>query len=484
MNKDPESSQKAQARWAMLRNALLHNGGTTKAENNPAISSNHNNNNNINNNLSSDDVNKYSIHRFEGFQIFNRVLIADERVNGDTGSISPNCNGYEIIEYAIPIVTIGTEDKNSSQSKDVSDHECQQKHQHRIIKVRTREPTKHFQRKVNIKDLMSHVHYGVDNTGNTRVWDCSSILAHLVACHISSVKPLEPIDPTPCIGLSNILSLAQSIPIRSDLNHDHNNIASKRLRIIELGAGMAALPSLSLAALALSDSTIATMPFMDIYITDGHPKSVENNLVCSKLTCELYNTITSDLDSGGNGNGMNNVVHSSNLCSIQCHQLLWKANNQGYEECQSLLKCGQDDDNSIDYFDLILVSDCTHFTECHAGLITTIGRLLRVNGVCLLCQPKRGKTLDQFMDMVRAIDNRNQIDHHVIGPLFALNLYRDYDEKISNQHKMHSERNDRCYDENIHRPILLELRKVRDFNEEIDTMLATRHLGEREKKPE
>jgi hypothetical protein len=27
---------------------------------------------------------------------------------------------------------------------------------------------------------MSHVHYGVDDTGNTRVWDCSNVLAFLI----------------------------------------------------------------------------------------------------------------------------------------------------------------------------------------------------------------------------------------------------------------------------------------------------------------
>ena len=73
---------------------------------------------------------------------------------------------------------------------------------------------------------------------------------------------------------------------------------------------MAALPSLSLAAVAFQHKTqkidtninntgaaCADMPFLDIMITDGHPNSVENNLICSELTCGMYDY---DIDNDGN----------------------------------------------------------------------------------------------------------------------------------------------------------------------------------------
>merc|ERR1712154_37179 len=113
-------------------------------------------------------------------------------------------------------------------------------------------------------------------------------------------------------------------------------------------------------------------------------------------------------------------------------------------------------DRNKDYFDLVLVSDCTHFTDFHACLIVTIGRLLCVDGICILCQPKRGKSLDQFIHLIEALNSKD-CSNDDDDALFDVKLYHDFDETISNQHKKYLESNDKVYDEDIHYPLVLVL---------------------------
>ena len=466
MNKvDDEISKRAKARWAILRNALL-----TKNDIKKQVRSNKSHNSielkpgKIEDDKDN-DIGTYSIHRFEGFQVYNRTVIDKENTKGCLSVLlqdSVDSNKYDIVDYEIPI--------QKSNHRIGNNNDCEKV----IVKIRTREKIRQgIQQKVNIKDLMSHVHYGVDNTGNTCVWECSSILAYLVT---SCPSPLSTTtnqltssdQPSPFIGLSNILSLSRQC------QQDFDDTTINRLRVLELGAGMASLPSLSLAAVALNNKGIESndLPFMDIVITDGHPRSIENNLACAKLTTELYGMI-----------GKDEINKSNKCCSIRTHRLLWKANDEGMKECQEILKDGNQNGED-DYFDLVLVSDCTHFTAFHDGLICTIGRLLRVNGYCLLCQPKRGLTLDQFIQMIHVINNGVQLkndsnDSNESKPLFDLNLYHDYDDDITKKHQIYSEIKHQGYDENIHYPLILILKKLRKFNEDIDTALATQHSRDR-----
>lgn len=461
---DDEISKRAKARWAILRNALLKN-NIKKQVRSKAHSSIVSKTGKIEDDKDN-DIGTYSIHRFEGFQVFNRTVIDKENTK-DCHSVllhDSDGNNYEIVEYEIP-----TRKSNHMIGSNYNEHF--------IVKIRTREKIRQgVQQKVNIKDLMSHVYYGVDNTGNTCVWECSSILAYLVtSCPSPLSTTMNQLDfhghPPPFIGLSNILSLSRQC------QKDFDDTTINRLRVIELGAGMASLPSLSLAAVALNNEITESndVPFMDIVITDGHPRSIENNLACSKLTTELYGMIDKD------------EANNPNKCySIRTHQLLWKANDEGMKECQEILKVGNHNEED-DYFDLVLVSDCTHFTAFHDGLICTIGRLLRVNGYCLLCQPKRGLTLDQFIQMIHVIndgvqmenDSNDSNDSKLLGPLFDLNLYHDYDDGITKKHQTYSEIKHQGYDENIHYPIILILKKLRKFNEDVDTALATKHSRDR-----
>jgi SAM-dependent methyltransferase len=116
-------------------------------------------------------------------------------------------------------------------------------------------------------------------------------------------------------------------------------------------------------------------------------------------------------------------------------------------------------------FDLCLVSDCIHFVEYHAALLVTIGRLLRVNGTCILCQPARGHSLRLFMSLIQALNGCN--------PLFEMHLHDNYDDYIYSKHlAMLNDKESHLYDPSIHYPYLLTLKKLRLFSEEIDTPAA------------
>ena len=163
-------------------------------------------------------------------------------------------------------------------------------------------------------------------------------------------------------------------------------------------------------------------------------------------------------------------------------------------------------------YDLVLVSDCTHFTEFHADLAVTIGRVLRVGGVCILCQPRRGTSLRLFMEVIHSMNNNkntnknnsyihihgeDKANHHednendTQSPLFEMDLHKDYNREISQLHQsfLQDEDEDETntntntktnnYEPNIHYPLLLILKKKRDFQEDIDTNRALGHVKNR-----
>jgi SAM-dependent methyltransferase len=242
------------------------------------------------------------------------------------------------------------------------------------------------------------------------------------------------------------------------------------LRVLELGAGMAALPSLALAVLGRyfkkwneqqqEGESLGMYPEIHVTITDGHPKAVANNVACIQRTM------------GGDG--------KDNNCSIHCCPLLWKRNEQGRKECQELLdrttsmvddnhddddynKNVHQDNSYDDGFDLILVSDCLHFTDFHVDLAMTIGRLLRVGGVCILCQPARGSSVERFLQLIQAMNGTEPTSS---SPLFQVDLHYRYHSDLYEKHVRFMNEQDECYIPDIHYPLWLELKKVGNFCEE------------------
>jgi Putative methyltransferase. len=446
---------------------------------------------------------EYSIHKFPGFQIIPRQIIprpADcsscDKKNKE-GEKEEHCD-YDLVRYEIPFpvdIPINRNDDTRSASTVAAD---------RVsfptgIVIQTLEPTsqqdKKIRKKMNVeKELMSHVYYGVDNTGNTRVWDCSNVLAFVILQEGNQEQDDEKKKRTsilvvgqnerqlenlgneplfgnlmfsnkkPLIGLKNILSLATVRKIRRPRleeegeDDNSNSKCRKILRVLELGAGMAALPSLALAVLGKhfkkwneeqqqqqqqcgTQQSLKQYPDIHVTITDGHPRAVAKNVAC------IQRTMGRDDNNDGDADADN---------SIQCCPLLWKRNEQGRKECQELTrrarsmwndvtKDGRYDDEQHsqqqddDGFDLILVSDCLHFTDFHVDLAMTIGRLLRVGGVCLLCQPARGTSLERFLHLIHCINGNeghceeeetttmtNSMRKETQQPLFQVDLHYQY----------------------------------------------------------
>ena len=304
------------------------------------------------------------------------------------------------------------------------------------IRLLTRERTQisGVHAKMNFKELVSQRYVGVDNTGNARVWDSASVLAY---CLLSD----ESFEP---FGIPSIMSLA--VPIVHHYTSPDGNTRSpssstrNKLRVIELGCGMAGIAGLALASLDLAGLIDGTTS-IELMLTDGHPDAVYNNIVNTALTCANYNV--------------------DYVNKIRVQRLLWKANAEGARECGNLTRNGR-------YFQLCLISDCVFFEEYHGALIATIGRILDVNGLCILCQPSRGNSLERFVDMLNAIN----ADEDSISPLFTVSLLDDYNTDITKAHKKFREENGAEYLPSKHFPKMLILRKLRSYDEGKDTYVV------------
>jgi predicted nicotinamide N-methyase len=257
------------------------------------------------------------------------------------------------------------------------------------VKVLTREPVGDRRRPLPLEQLASHrLHQAIDNTGNICVWDCEKTLTW--ALHQESVKQ-------PAV-------------------------------VLELGAGMAGLAALSLVPTCRK-----------IYVTDGHPDSVQNNRVNVRL-----------MHAAG-------VLPKS--CSVYCRLLKWAIDPE--EEDEKI--------NHSELADWTLVSDCIHFQEYHVHLLWTSLRYTKVKGSIWMCQPDRGRSLQRFLDLVEAVNALTE-------PLFAVEerTYAVLEEK----HKQFLKTQEECYDPNIHRPRIFALQKIREAVES-DRRLMLQHVRER-----
>lgn len=188
---------------------------------------------------------------------------------------------------------------------------------------------------------------------------------------------------------------------------------------------MAALPSLLLSS---------SKRFRCL-ITDGHPSSVFNNKINVKL------------------NGL----------KVDVERLLWNKNYEGVRECEDIRE-------RWGGFDIGFVCDCVHFVDFHADLVCTIGRVLRVNGCFILIQPTRGESLNDFVNMLKEVD------------CFEVNLEtaETADPEIWKKHLQLIEEGNESYEPNLHCPVYLSVKKVREW-EEIEDGDVIRRKGEARK---
>jgi len=466
----------------MLRQALLgssHGGGD-------AAGSKHGTDN-----TNASRFHDHSMNSFPGFRVLDRTTLPHE----DRGNIS---NGAQIeCDENWDIV------QNSYTS--TKGHEV-----HFLTREAKEQQTTNQQSTVQsrMEALLSHRNYGVDNTGNVRVWDAEGTMAGFcLSVVLDGDDEHESEGNEQAIKLSDLRKNLRSI-LTTDSANDAEGI-NPTCNLLELGAGQAGLAGLAMAAAsvalenhAVREQIMTQMKPLHAVLTDGHPKCVDNNETISKMMPKREEATKNQL---------------------AARLLLWDSSSNGAEACRQINKLIRDakmihSDNGISsntnhqseslntdttpddgLYQLCLASDCVHFQEFHDGLLTTIARTLVVNGIALLCQPKRGSSLRNFMALIDTINGNNiesseATNHCKVAekaPLFQVTLFEDFDAKVSKMHsKLFLEANnaDRSennaenlpnssrYDPNRHQPLLLALRKLRPYAEEVDGEIARHHV--------
>jgi len=165
--------------------------------------------------------------------------------------------------------------------------------------------------------------------------------------------------------------------------------------VCELGGGMTCL-----AGLMISRCSQPT----EVFLTDGNENSFENlEVICS-----------------------DNEFRST----VECCLLQWsKDTNYGDLEGR---------------FDYIICADCLFFDEFREDLCATIWKLLKLEGTCLIFAPNRSNTFHKFVDMAKL---------H-----FECMIVHDYDMEVWERHQYEKDNNP-DYDEDLHYPLLLKLKK-------------------------
>ena len=506
----PSSSSRARARWSILRSAILSNqtknygnnavkdsarsSGSASSSSNTPLSLQHDS---TTGDPDQTDMNA-SIHCFKGFGMLHRTIIPNPL---EDGLIETSPNHHVFVEYRIPASSSSSSSSSSSFYTTTNTSTIPQeteKEEAYMMKLKTRERCHNH--KIQIKDLMSHVHYGVDNTGNTRLWDSSSVLTYCIAnsntvqrhppsLGLNLTKSLQSsLRNTPrssSLGLESLLALATittttttttqpptNVSLGQPESHKESMVSQRVLNVVELGAGMCALPSLFLASVSSRHDNVIVRAI----VTDGHPHSVQNNNVCARLN---------HLSSSSSSLGLKTAAVEES--QVSSHKLLWKGNEEGAEECKALrqkyllpysgCKTITDDQH---FFDLCIVSDCTHFKDFHSDLAITIARLLRVGGKCICMQPSRGRTLEQFIELLR---DMNRAGGEPCGEhdLFEISFYDNYNHFVTQKHceLMEEDTCHKAYNPSIHYPLLLELKKKRKFVEHLDGKVALEHMKTR-----
>lgn len=165
--------------------------------------------------------------------------------------------------------------------------------------------------------------------------------------------------------------------------------------VCELGGGMTCLGGLMISRFSQPN---------EVFLTDGNEASFENlEVICSD---------------------------NEFRCSVECCLLQW-SKKQNYGDLENR-------------FDYIICADCLFFDDYREDLCATIWKLLKMDGMCLIFAPNRKNTFHKFVDMAKL---------H-----FECMIVHDYDIEVWERH-LYEKENNLEYDEDLHYPLLLKLKK-------------------------
>uniref|UniRef100_UPI00358F5813 calmodulin-lysine N-methyltransferase-like n=1 Tax=Myxine glutinosa TaxID=7769 RepID=UPI00358F5813 len=98
-------------------------------------------------------------------------------------------------------------------------------------------------------------------------------------------------------------------------------------------------------------------------------------------------------------------------------------------------------------FDVVVCADCLFLDDYRACLVQTIDDLLKPCGTALVFSPRRGKTLELFCELARCCK-------------FCIEKTQIYDEEVWEKHCKMQANGEKIYDEDLHYPYMLTLRKA------------------------
>ncbi|KZS15841.1 Calmodulin-lysine N-methyltransferase [Daphnia magna] len=148
-----------------------------------------------------------------------------------------------------------------------------------------------------------------------------------------------------------------------------------------------------------------TSDAMLVACTDGNPASVEN---------------------------VKRIIEHNNLsstCPITAQVLDWK-NESSFKEMESM-------------WDVILCADCLFFDDGREALVDTMRRITTRNGLILIMAPRRGRTLDAFLELCH--------------DKFDIYLNEEFDSDVTRSHQKKLLSPDYNSDHNY--PLLVQLKK-------------------------
>ncbi len=560
MESNDRKGLRAKARWLILRRALLV--GTSGSAATAFSSSSNENDDGAGNPYS---MNTFPGFRVLQRTILPSSLPTQQLPIVTADAVGADSDSREITDSSsFAAADAGGKDDSSwdtVQYKYVSNTTCSASSSTEEIQFITRETRKLRSKTATIQDrlegLLSHRnHNGVDNTGNVRVWDAEMTLAGFLLDVVVSLigGTDDAIDQQgENVGLSCLRNRIRSMiltPCTPEIKGTRTAAMTSRTNpsiaksqetvcnILELGAGQAGLAGLAMMAASFKSvfashgRGLSKMKPCRVILTDGHPKCVENNKICVELTKKMIvSKVNENVINEANAikTTQSAAAASDVAVEVECNLLRWDSSPNGAMACRQINNLVQPDirplstllNHSRDgtaifepavvssddkgMYHLCLVSDCVHFQEFHHDLLITIARTLAVDGIALMCQPKRGSSLNNFVELIDAVNNDPawtiRKEASTLGnkhPLFEVTLFEEFHPKVSEIHKAlvakcnnvvdprlsssssslekkSIQRWSKYYDTNLHLPLLLVLKKIRLYDEDIDGEAVREH---------
>ena len=161
-----------------------------------------------------------------------------------------------------------------------------------------------------------------------------------------------------------------------------------------------------------------------VTVTDGHPDCVRNQHACIAMNVGIAHT-----------NASASISARASACAVRAGQLRW-AQGDTHGDLAALTR-------DSGRFDVVIAADCLFFRDFHPDLVWMLAHALAPGGVVLLLQPRRGRTLEQFVSHAQ--------------PLFSVEEVQEYCPRVAALHAGYADA-DPAYDADIHLPVLLRLR--------------------------